>query len=211
MTDPVARTPRMRATDRRAQVLEAARQIVAGDGYHAVTIEAVARAAGISRPIVYEHFGDLEGLLRALVDRIAEDALAQLDAVLPRSQAQGPPGALLLASFEAYLRAACSDPVTWKVVLMPPEGAPPYAREKMAEGRQQVVGRLTESLGLGFMAGHGSPDPELTARALSTVADEAVRLVLLSPANYPVERVLKHAAWLLGHADRDELRRPLAP
>ena len=39
------------------------------DGFHAVSIEAVAREAGITRPIVYGHFDDLGGLLEALVER----------------------------------------------------------------------------------------------------------------------------------------------
>jgi hypothetical protein len=43
----------------------------------------------------------------------------------------------------------------------------------------------------------GSPDPELTARALSAVADEAARLLLSDPERYPPTRLVDHARWLL--------------
>jgi hypothetical protein len=46
-------------------------------------------------------------------------------------------------------------------------------------------------------AAAGSPDPELTARALSAVADEAARLLLADPERYPPARILDHARWLL--------------
>jgi len=59
----------MTAEQRREQLLDATKAIVDRAGFHAVSIEAVAREAGITRPIVYGHFRDLPGLLEALVDR----------------------------------------------------------------------------------------------------------------------------------------------
>jgi hypothetical protein len=44
-----------------------------------------------------------------------------------------------------------------------------------------------------------APDPELTARLLSTVADEYARLLLGDPRRFPPERLLLHARWWLGH------------
>src|SRR3954469_1594769 len=60
------RPMRMTAEQRREQLLDATKAIVLEHGFHAVSIEAVARAAGITRPIVYGHFEDLGGLLEAL-------------------------------------------------------------------------------------------------------------------------------------------------
>ena len=42
-----------------------------------------------------------------------------------------------------------------------------------------------------------SPDPELTARMLSALADEAVRLALTEPERFDEERILRLADWLL--------------
>ena len=68
----------MQAGERREQLLDATKAIVAERGFHAVSIEAVAREAGITRPIVYGHFHDLGGLLEALVTRETARALSQL-------------------------------------------------------------------------------------------------------------------------------------
>jgi hypothetical protein len=93
------------------------------------------------------------------------------------------------------------------MVLMPPEGAPEIARERIAIGRNAVLAQLAEAIRPGLGSGQASPDPELTARMISTLADDAVRLALTDPEQYPVERLLSHAQWMLGQdrvpADRD--------
>ena len=71
-------TMRMTAAQRREQLLDVTKAIVVADGFHAVSIEAVARKAQITRPIVYGHFEDLGGLLEALVERESRRALEQL-------------------------------------------------------------------------------------------------------------------------------------
>ena len=190
----VSTVTRMRAPARREHLLDAAKDVVSEQGFHAVSIEAVARRAGITRPIVYRHFDDLAALLDALVERETLRALAQLTAFLP-SELDDDPREGLLRTLRAYLEAVESDPVTWRLVLVPPEGAPGLLRERIAAGRAAVVKQLAT-------VASGSPDPELTARALSAVADEAARLVLADPDRYPPSRVLAHARWLLFEAPR---------
>jgi AcrR family transcriptional regulator len=184
---------RLSAPQRREQLLDVTKAIALDHGFHAISIEAVAREAGITRPVVYGHFHDLPGLLEALVEREGARALEQLAAVLPQKLDDPLEG--LLAALRGYLGAVEADPATWKLVLMPPEGAPALLREQIALGRAAVVGQLAQAVELGAMA---SPDPELTARVLSAISDEAARLLLTDPANYPAERVLAHAQWLLG-------------
>ena len=116
--------------------------IVAAHGFHAVSIEAVAREAGITRPIVYGHFDDLRGLLEALVERESARALASSTSVLPTALAQGDPRALLLAALRGYLEAVRADPATWRLVLMPPEGAP---RRCCASCSRTVAARSSRS------------------------------------------------------------------
>jgi AcrR family transcriptional regulator len=188
----VSTVTRLRAPARREQLLDATKAVVADQGFHAVSIEAVARRAGITRPIVYRHFDDLPALLDALVERETARALAQLVAFMPPELGDDPREGLV-RTLRAYLQAVESDPVTWRLVLVPPEGAPPLLRRRIAAGRAAVVEQLAG-------AAAGSPDPELTARALSAVADEAARLLLADPRAYPPERLLDHARWLLWQA-----------
>jgi AcrR family transcriptional regulator len=203
--DTITRSARrMSAAERRIQLLEVTKAMVGAEGFHAVTIEAVARRAGVSRPVVYEHFGDLHGLLDALIDLLSHTALEQLAAVLPTDLRVSKPSAVLLAALRGYLEVATADPVTWRLVLMPAEGAPEAARERIAEGRRRVVAQLAAAVAPGFVAGREVPDPELMALMLVTTADELVRLVLTQPSRYPVERVLAHAGWLLGQFEAGE-------
>src|SRR3954449_7709264 len=178
---------RMTAEQRREQLLDATKAIVLEDGFHAVSIEAVARAAGITRPIVYGHFDDLGGLLEALVERESRRALSQL----PETYDD------LLAALGAYLEAVRDDPDTWRLVLMPQEGAPRLLHEHIARGRAAVVEQLAAALGAGSSTGVETPDAELTARLLTAFADEAARLLLAEPERYPTERILSLTRWFL--------------
>ena len=189
----VSTVTRMKAPARREQLLDATKAVVAEQGFHGVSIEAVARRAGITRPIVYRHFDDLAILLEALIERETVRALGQLQEFVPRELGDDPRQALV-ASLGGYLRAVESDPVTWRLMLVPPEGAPGLLGERIAAGRAAVIAQLAGTI--------ESPDPELTARALSAVADEAARLVLADPERYPTARVLEHARWLLFSAPR---------
>ncbi len=189
---------RMSAEQRREQLLDVTKGMVGEDGFHAVSIEAVARRAGITRPVVYGHFGDLPGLLEAMVDREGERALSQLAEVLPtRLSVTGSPREDLLVALRGYLEAVATDPVTWRLVLMPPEGAPEVLRDRITLGRTAVVAALAEVVRPGLGSSSESPDPELTARTLSAVSDEAARLLLTDPDKYSIERLLTHADWML--------------
>ena len=193
MASPPLRT-RMAAADRRRQLLDVARDIVDRHGFHTVSVEAIARGAGVTRPVVYGHFRDLDELLEAMVTRESARALDQLCAVLPAPGA-GDVRAVLAATLRGYLDTVRRDPATWRLVLFPPEGAPEVLREHIRRGRAGVVAALAE-----VIAGAGGAairDPELSARLLSAVADEMARLVLAEPERYPVERLLAQAAWFL--------------
>ena len=59
----------MTAAQRREQLLTVGRSLFAREGYEAVSVEEIASKAGVSKPIVYEHFGGKEGLYAVVVDR----------------------------------------------------------------------------------------------------------------------------------------------
>ena len=86
-----------------------------------------------------------------------------------------------------------ADPATWRLVLMPPEGAPPILHDLIAQGRAAVLEQLAQAVGPGLE----SPDPELFAHVLSAISDEGARLLLTDPGRYPVERIITFAGWLM--------------
>ena len=189
----------MSAAERREQILDATKELARERGFHTVTIDAVARAAGITRPVVYGHFSDLAGLLNALVDRESERAAAQLAALLPTDLRSGDPRQILVGALRAFLEAVNADPTTWRLVLMPAEGTPDVLRERFVRERAAVTAQLASAVGptLSLGPSGASPDPELTARVMQALAEELARLSLEDPERYPVDRLVEYADWAL--------------
>jgi AcrR family transcriptional regulator len=199
MSDQTRKSTRRTAAARREQLLDVTTRLVADDGFHAISIEAVAREAGITRATVYNHFADVNELLDAVIQRETSRALAQVSETALTDLDEGDPEQLMLEALDAYLHAVASSPTTWRLVLMAPEGAPPALRKKIVSGRAAVLERLGRALQPLSDRGEDPADAELTARVLSAISDEYARLVLTDPARYTPERLLAHARrWLLG-------------
>ena len=90
---------RMTGRERREQLLRVGRELFAEKGFDGASIEEVAARAGVSKPVVYEHFGGKEGLYAVVVDRAMRDLLDRLSAALsggsPRELAERSALALL--------------------------------------------------------------------------------------------------------------------
>src|SRR5580704_11197216 len=61
--------PRLPPGQRREQLIDAALSVIVSQGYEGVSIEAIARTAGVTRPVIYDHFQNLGRLLQALIER----------------------------------------------------------------------------------------------------------------------------------------------
>jgi len=59
----------MSGSERRAQLIDVGRSLFAEKGLDGTTVEEIAASAGVSKPVVYEHFGGKEGLYAVVVDR----------------------------------------------------------------------------------------------------------------------------------------------
>ncbi|WP_211259857.1 TetR/AcrR family transcriptional regulator [Streptomyces violens] len=64
-----ARRVRMTGKERREQLLDIGRAVFAERGFEGTSVEEIAAKAGVSKPVVYEHFGGKEGLYAVVVDR----------------------------------------------------------------------------------------------------------------------------------------------
>lgn len=79
---------RMSGRERREQLLDVGRTLFAERGFEATSIEEVAHRAGVSKPIVYEHFGGKEGLYAVVVDREMQRLLHKLTSSLSGGSAR---------------------------------------------------------------------------------------------------------------------------
>ena len=187
----------MAAHARRDQLLDVTMELIAGAGFASVSMQAVAQRAGVSRPVVYEHFATLQGLLEALVDREMSAALEQVSETALGDLSGADATLVMLESLSRYLAAVHSHPATWRLVLTPPQGAPESLRRRIARGRARVLARIDEAVSLGSLNDTFASDSELSAHLLSAIADEYARLLLDDPERYPRERLLAHASlWL---------------
>jgi AcrR family transcriptional regulator len=176
---------------RREQLLDAALSVIIAHGYEGASIEAIARTAGVTRPVIYDHFSNLGTLLQALIEREEHLALQQLAAVVPeRPSGQGEPAKLFAAGVRRFLDAVSSRPDTWRVILLPPEGTPVTVREHVEINRRVVQGRIEAVVRWAIATTdiREDLDVELTARAIRSLSEEAGRQVLTDPENYSPER-----------------------
>ena len=90
---------RMTAQQRREQLVGVARSLFAERGYEATSIEEIAERAGVSKPVVYQHFGGKEGVYAVVVDRevqrLTSSLAAAFDARDPRAVAESAAEAFL--------------------------------------------------------------------------------------------------------------------
>ncbi len=89
----------MTAQQRRAQLLDVARALFAERGFENASIEEIAHRAGVSKPIVYEHFGTKEGIYEVVKDREVQRLIDEITQSLvgdhPRVLLEQAAGALL--------------------------------------------------------------------------------------------------------------------
>lgn len=79
---------RMSGQERREQLLTVGRKLFASKGFEAVSVEEIAAKAGVSKPVVYEHFGGKEGLYAVLVDREMNELLGSISDALTGTNAR---------------------------------------------------------------------------------------------------------------------------
>jgi len=72
----------MTGQERRQQLLDIGRRLFAERGLDGTSIEEIAAQAGVSKPVVYEHFGGKEGLYAVVVDREVERFLTMATTLL---------------------------------------------------------------------------------------------------------------------------------
>ncbi|MFJ1747247.1 TetR family transcriptional regulator [Streptomyces sp. NPDC088116] len=105
------------ARQRRRQLLEAADRVVLRDGPQA-SMNAIAAEAGITKPILYRHFGDKGGLYRALAKRHTD---ALLDALRTALDAPAERRQRVEATLDTYLAAIEARPQVYRFLMHPAE------------------------------------------------------------------------------------------
>jgi AcrR family transcriptional regulator len=182
--------PRLPPEERREQLIDAALRVIVAKGYEGISVEAVAREAGVTRPVVYDHFPNLAHLLQALIAREERFSLEQLSEVVPQLPDSGDPIDLLAGGVRRFLEAVSARPATWRLILLPLDGTPAIVRDHVERNRAGMLERIERLVKRSVEQGQlpSGLDVALASRAIRDLGEEAGRMVLTDPEHYSPER-----------------------
>jgi AcrR family transcriptional regulator len=185
------RAERLGPARRRPLVLDAALHVLVAQGSGHVSMDAIADAAGVTKPVLYACFPSKAELLQALLDREEQRMLAHMAAVIPPRPSEDP-GAGLRTGFAAFLTAVAAQPDSWRLILLAERGSNPEIRRRVARGRRLQVEALRR-LVIEQYATRGVPaaelKAELVARAIVACGEAAACMMLDEPDRWPVDEL----------------------
>lgn len=190
--------PRVPIGERREQLLDAALAVIVSDGYERVSIDAVAKRAGVARSVVYGAFDDLGALLLALLDRQQARAYTRLLATVPDARELRDPGGFAAETVRRMSAMLHDDPDTWRLILLTPGTMPAVVRDRIDADRERFRRRVEQWISLA-VAGRGEPrlDPQILAHALVACAEHFGRLALTDPGRFTPERLTDQVRLIL--------------
>ncbi len=180
----------MSAAERREQLLDSALAVVGERGYQGLTMEAVARQAGVTKPVVYDAFANRDQVMIALLAAEEERAVAEiLAAIPPPSDTLGPAGLgdLLVGGVGRVLSIVSTRPESYRLILLYTDGTPAVVRERIDAGRRTVTLRIQEILDAA-LAPELDIDTELLALTVLALGEHAAALLLTDPEHFGPER-----------------------
>jgi AcrR family transcriptional regulator len=184
----VSRRRAMQANQTRRDIIAAARQLFAADGYQATTMKAIGEAAGVSVQTVYDSVGSKASLLLALNDEL--DSVARVrdlaDALVAAESSVD-----VVALPARITRAILDNAIDIVRVVTIAAASEPELREALGDGHKRhlagtaaVVRRLERLGGLR----DGVTAAEATA-TLSTLTDPAFGLLLHDTYGWSTQRI----------------------
>ena len=133
---PAGAKRRMRGPERRAQLLAVARRVFGRSGFHGVSMDEVAKEAGVTKPILYDHFNSKEELYVALLDA---DAASLEERV--RSALRAPSGnrERIRQSFQEYFDFVDEHAGGFRLFMQETMGGEEMFQSRVQEVRDRIV------------------------------------------------------------------------
>jgi AcrR family transcriptional regulator len=115
-------------------VLDAAYELFLANGFERTSMDAIAAAAGVSKPVVYDCFGSKDELFTAMLDREEERILVETTEALSTTGSADDPEGTLIRGFQAFLQAASASPDIYRVVFLGEGGGNEAVAARIARG-----------------------------------------------------------------------------
>lgn len=139
MTDVERTSVRLPAAERREQLLEVALEVFAAKGFHDTSMHEVAVAAGVTKPVLYQHFASKQALYRELVDETGRRL--EREVVAAAAAAEGP-RQQVEAGFRAYVRWAIGSGAAFRLLFSDRSRADPDLADAVARVERAVAGQV---------------------------------------------------------------------
>ena len=176
--------PRLPPEERREQLLDATLGLIAQEGYESVSMEGIARRAGVTKPVVYACFASKDELFRALLRREESRILTEIQGAFENADLSDPE-TTLTDGFVGFLRAVAESPDVYRLIFMGEGGGNAAVADRIQRGRQAQVDALSRLARRWLVDRNGKVSKagiEKTARLLGNsiagLAEAGARLLL---------------------------------
>jgi AcrR family transcriptional regulator len=159
---------RLRAAERRAQLLRVARRLFARDGYRGASMEAIAEAAGVTKPVLYQHFSSKRALYSALLAGELGRLTEELEAAF---SVAGGNHERLRRGFGAYLQFVDRQEDAFRLLFTEALGLDADFQDQVASFRRWVAERVASIIAA--EAGLEEPRARALAAAIVGMAEGA--------------------------------------
>lgn len=187
------RGSRLAAEDRRRQLLSVAIEVFGTEGFHETGMHDVARHAGVTKPVLYQHFASKQDLYTAVVGEAAQrmrDAIGKAVA-----EAEGPRDQVT-RGFQAFVAFLANDPAAFRVLFSEANRADPHIAQLVRETENAIAEHITSLIVVPTI---GEEERRVLAHAIVGLAEGASRHWASSPGSLTPEdlvRLLAELAWL---------------
>jgi AcrR family transcriptional regulator len=163
-----ATSRRLTAEQRRQQLFAVALELFAQRGYRATTMDDIAEAAGVTKPLLYQHFSSKRALYLELVDSIAQDMLAAIGRAV--MEAEGPRQQVELG-FAAYFRLVVRHEAEFRLLY----GRDHADDEELGRAMRAVEDAIAEAIDPLIDAGLDDDHRRLLAYGIVSMAEGVSR------------------------------------
>jgi AcrR family transcriptional regulator len=191
-----AYAPRVPTEKRRDQLLDAALAVIADSGFDSASMEAVAHQAGVTKPVLYDLYGNRTELLTALLRRERTRAMHQIATAIPADLADLDSVDVFAEGIRSFVTAVIESPQRWTFILLAPQGTPPPVRAHISQIRAALVDQARQLVEQALHGNLDGLDAELIAHTVIAVAEMLGRLALEDPAGYTPQRLSGYARQL---------------
>jgi AcrR family transcriptional regulator len=172
-------------------ILDVALDLFLKNGYRATSVETVARAAGVSKPVVYACFESKAELFGAVLDHEEQRMLAQLSAAIASSGQSEDVRTMLTTGYTSMLNAVKDTPRAYRIVLLGEGDADAMIEARVRQGRDQQVAAIADMARVWLRT--RVPPPRLdvvaqfVAQVLIAIGEAGTRTMLLAPEEWTPE------------------------